>query len=73
MSERLAVDLSLCRGHGICMLLAGDRIELDQWGFPIVDSVELDSKAALRRARRAAAGCPTGALRIHNESRPDPT
>ncbi len=64
MKSRLVVDLTRCRGHGICMLVFGDRIELDRWGFPVVDDADLDSARLLRRARRAVAACPAGALRI---------
>ena len=64
MSDRLVVDLTLCRGHGICMLVFADRVELDEWGFPVVDGADLDTRKMLRRARRAVAACPTGALRV---------
>ncbi|MHB8439803.1 MAG: ferredoxin [Acidimicrobiales bacterium] len=64
MIHRLTVDLTRCRGHGICMLLLADRVDLDKWGFPVVDGTELASKESLRRARRAAFACPTGALKV---------
>lgn len=67
MSDRIVVDLTLCRGHGMCMLLCGDGIELDEWGFPVVHAAELDSRAMLRHARRAVAACPAGALRIERD------
>lgn len=68
-SLRLVVDLTRCRGHGICMLLCTERIELDEWGFPVVDSADIEASPVLHRARRAAAACPTGALRLESIDR----
>ena len=64
MTHRLVVDLTRCRGHGICVLLAPERVDLDRWGFPIVDEAGLDEKPLLRRAIRAAAACPRRALSV---------
>jgi ferredoxin len=60
---RVAVDWTRCDGHGLCRVLLPERIELDEWGFPIVDGASLDAEL-LEHARRAAAACPALALRV---------
>lgn len=69
MTFRLKVDMDRCQGHGICALLAGHSIDLDQWGFPVIGIEPLPEGAQLRRARRAVAACPARALQV--ESAPD--
>lgn len=61
MSERLDVDMTRCTGHGICALLARDRVDLDAWGYPVVDPAPLAGRAA-KQARRAVSACPRQAL-----------
>jgi ferredoxin len=59
---RLRVDPIACGGHGLCADLLAERIELDEWGFPIVaGDVPPGLGAAARRAVRA---CPTLALTL---------
>jgi ferredoxin len=62
-SPRLLVDWTRCDGHGLCAALLPERIQLDDWGFPLVDGSPLDD-AELRHARRAALACPALALRL---------
>jgi len=64
------IDPTLCRGHAICALYFAEGVELDQWGFGRVVDASPSGRRALRRARRAAAACPNGAV-VVNE-RPDP-
>ena len=45
----------------MCAELLPERISLDEWGYPIVDSEPL-SPDVLDHARRAAQACPTFAL-----------
>ena len=66
---RLRVDPLRCRGHGICVLRAPDRIELDDWGFAELDGRPLVGSVQLRQARRAVAACPARALAF-DESAP---
>ena len=62
MSELVVrVNPILCDGHGLCAELFPERIELDEWGYPIV-SDEPVPKALEKHARRAVAECPTLAL-----------
>jgi ferredoxin len=50
-----------CAAHGLCADLLPERIELDEWGYPIVDAGEVPADL-LAHARRAARACPTRAL-----------
>lgn len=60
---RLSFDATRCVGHGICALRF-DKIALDQWGYAVVEPGPLESRRDRRKARRAVAACPEGALRI---------
>ena len=63
MSERIVVDPIKCAGHGLCAELFPERIELDDWGYPIVDPGPVP--AELRdHARNAVRACPAVALRL---------
>ncbi len=64
MSATVRIDPTLCRGHAICALFFSDGVELDQWGFGRVADDVVDTARLLKRARRAAAACPNGALII---------
>ncbi len=44
MRWQLRIDPTACTGHGLCADLLPERIELDEWGFPIIQR---------RRARAA--------------------
>lgn len=61
--QRLAVDRIACAGHGACAELLPELIELDEWGYPIVAAGPVPPRLA-EHARRAAAACPTLALRL---------
>ena len=64
MSELvLRVNPILCDGHGLCAELFPERIGLDEWGYPIVDSRPLPPGLE-RDARAAVSACPTLALRL---------
>ena len=59
----MRVDIIACGGRGVCADLLPERIELDDWGYPIVDPAPI-SGIALEHARRAVAACPVLALRL---------
>jgi ferredoxin len=64
MSELvLRVNPILCDAHGLCAELVPERIELDEWGYPIVDATPVP-RALEPHARRAVAACPLLALRL---------
>lgn len=69
MSQRLTVDPIACTGHGACAELFPERIELDDWGYPMLDDAPIPD-ALLAHARRAVAACPTLALRLGSARRP---
>jgi ferredoxin len=62
MTLRLRLDPTACTGHGVCADLLPERIQLDEWGFPVI---EPDVPPGLTgAARRAVRGCPVLALRL---------
>jgi ferredoxin len=63
MSERIRVNPIACEAHGLCAELLPERITLDEWGYPLIDSRPL-APAAVELARRAAQACPTFALLV---------
>jgi ferredoxin len=60
---RLAVDWILCDGYGLCGDLVPDLIGLDDWRYPILDSMPVD-RGRLNDAQRAVDCCPMKALRL---------
>ena len=63
MSERLTVDWTACRARGVCSELLPERIDLDEWGYPLLDPTPVTGSVA-DFARQAVAACPTRALRL---------
>jgi ferredoxin len=61
VSERLAVNPIACDGHGLCAELFPEKVQLDEWGYPIIDPAPL-SRTERSHARRAVASCPKLAL-----------
>ena len=61
MTERLRVNPIACEAHGLCAELLPEWIELDDWGYPIIDDRPLPPDL-LDHARRAVESCPTLAL-----------
>lgn len=61
----LRIDPIACTGHGVCAELFPEWIQLDDWGYPIVnpDPVPADR---LRLARWAADNCPALALQLRS-------
>lgn len=64
----LAIDRIRCDGFGMCAELLPERIELDDWGYPIIAAGEIP-EALLDHARRAVAVCPVLALRLRPVAR----
>lgn len=61
-TQRLRVDPVACEGVGLCAQVADRVIELDRWGYPVIEA-ELDARG-LKAARRAVRACPRRALWI---------
>lgn len=68
MSKRLHIDPIACDGHGLCAELFPEWIELDDWGYPIINPGAIPRNLE-EHARRASNECPKLALRLGNESR----
>jgi ferredoxin len=60
---RVVVNPIDCTAHGLCAELLPEWIQLDEWGYPAVDSLTLPEQL-VAHARRAATACPTLALRL---------
>jgi ferredoxin len=59
--RRLDVDPIKCDAHGLCAELLPELIQLDDWGYPILQPGTVP--AVLEgMARRAVRACPTLAL-----------
>ena len=63
MNARLTLNPIACTGHGACAELLPELIQLDDWGYPMLDD-GLVPDDLLPHARRAVASCPTLALRL---------
>jgi ferredoxin len=63
---RLRVNPITCEAHGMCAELLPEWIELDDWGYPIVNDATLPPEL-LDHARRAADACPTLALLLERD------
>ena len=61
--HQLGIDRVACQGRGLCAELLPERIELDEWGYPVVPDRTVPAPL-LAHARRAVAGCPALALRL---------
>jgi ferredoxin len=59
----LAVDPVACDAYGYCAELLPEAIELDEWGYPIVDGSPLPVEL-VALARRAARDCPKRAITV---------
>jgi ferredoxin len=62
MSVVVRIDPTRCRGHAICALLYSEGVQLDRWGYGRVVVATPDGRRLVKRARRAAAACPNGAV-----------
>ncbi len=63
MNEVLRVDRIACTGHGVCAELLPERVQLDEWGYPLVSSEPVPADL-VKHARRAVSDCPALALRL---------
>jgi ferredoxin len=63
MSWQIEVDPIKCDAHGLCAELLPERIDLDEWGYPLIDPAPVPA-AMEGMARRAVSACPTLALKL---------
>jgi ferredoxin len=66
MSIDLVLDPIACVGHGLCAELFPERIELDDWGYPMLDPTVPDELR--EHAGRAVKACPALALKLRERS-----
>ena len=72
MPEReMWIDRTKCDGHRLCAELFPERIQLDDWGYPIIAAGSLPA-ALLPHAQRAVESCPVLALALRRVVRPKP-
>ena len=68
MTTTLRVNPIACEAHGMCAELFPEWITLDDWGYPMVDGGTIPA-SLMEHAERAAAACPTLALRLERQRR----
>jgi ferredoxin len=59
----LVVDPIACEGRGVCAEMLPERIELDRWGYPVVDGKEIPP-GLIDHVVRAVRSCPRHALHL---------
>ena len=59
----LGIDRVACDGRGLCAELLPELVELDEWGYPVIQDARVPGEL-LTHARRAVAACPVLALRL---------
>lgn len=60
---RLRVDPIACDGRRLCAEVLPELITLDDWGFPVIEDVDVPA-ALLDEAAEAVRLCPLLALRL---------
>jgi ferredoxin len=66
--RHLAIDPIACDAHGLCAELLPELVALDEWGYPVLDGRPVPPELEAH-ARRAAASCPTLALKLRAAER----
>ncbi len=66
--QKIYVDWTLCRGHGLCADILPEVFELGADGFPTVAQAQVP-RYAEAKALRAVRRCPALALRIEEDTR----
>lgn len=67
MSMKLEINPIACTGHGLCADLLPELVEMDEWGYPMINEQVPNDLAV--HARRAVNACPTLALRLTRTQR----
>jgi ferredoxin len=68
MNIRLKVDPIACTGYGICAELLPELVDLDEWGYPMINPDPIPSSLQAL-ARRAVTDCPALALRFQRDGK----
>lgn len=67
MSEHLRVNPILCDAYGHCAELLPELVQLDEWGYPIIDSRPVPQDL-VRDTRRTVSACPRLALFVEQRA-----
>jgi len=67
MSDHLRVNPILCDAYGHCAELLPELIQLDEWGYPIIDDGPIP-QGLVRETRGAVSSCPRLALFIEQRA-----
>ncbi|MGD9957985.1 ferredoxin [Nocardioides sp.] len=62
MTRNLRVDWPACRARGLCHEHLPEVIDLDEWGYPVINGVV--TPELLADAKEAVRTCPQLALRL---------
>jgi ferredoxin len=65
--RRLVVDPTACTAHGMCAELFPEWIQLDDWGYPMIDAGHVPDELR-EHAERTVKMCPALALKLRRES-----
>lgn len=60
---RIRVNPIDCVAHGICAEVFPEWVQLDEWGYPIIDGEPVPAHLQAH-AKRAARQCPTLAIKL---------
>lgn len=60
---RIRVDPISCTAQGLCAELLPEWVQLDEWGYPVLDGEPLPTGLE-SLARKAAAACPVRAFHL---------
>ena len=63
VTATLLLNPTTCDGRGLCHHAAPDLIELDEWGYPIIDPAPVHGPER-QHAKRAVNACPRLALAL---------
>ncbi len=63
IERRIQIDPVACDGFGHCAELLPELIELDEWGYPVIDGRPVPDRL-ISEAERAVRACPRQALRL---------
>lgn len=67
-NTELRVNPIDCHAHGICAELLPEIVTADEWGYPIITTRTIPAEL-VKNARRAAASCPTLAIKLTRAAR----
>ena len=65
-SSRIEVDLDMCEGHALCVIVAGTVFELNEDEKAVVLDVELTDQQ-LAEVQTAIIRCPSRAITLRTE------